>query len=176
MRRDDDLPRRAGDLRPTEGSVAGRCGGTRGAPAQRSPSDSTSVRAWTSLGLPGSGAAGGLAGGLAAVGARIVNGFDVVADAIGFGAALEASTAVITGEGKVDASTLTGKVVARVLDAARAAGRPAGVIAGTIEPGIELEVPARSLSAMESSNTFRDAPILVEAAAFALAQELLGPA
>ena len=74
--------------------------------------------------LPGSGAAGGLAGGLAAIGARIVNGFDVVADATGFEAALEASSAVITGEGKVDASTLTGKVVARVLDAARAAGGP----------------------------------------------------
>ena len=72
--------------------------------------------------LPGSGAAGGLAGGLAAVGARIVNGFDVVAAATGFAAALETSTAVITGEGKVDASTLTGKVVARVLDAARTAG------------------------------------------------------
>ena len=80
--------------------------------------------------LPGSGAAGGLAGGLAAIGARLVNGFDVVADATGFEAALEASSAVLTGEGKVDASTLTGKAVARVLDAARAAERPAAVIAG----------------------------------------------
>lgn len=76
--------------------------------------------------LPGSGAAGGLAGGLAVLGARIVNGFDVVAAATGFGAALEASSAVITGEGKVDASTLTGKVVARVLDAARIAGAARG--------------------------------------------------
>ena len=32
--------------------------------------------------LPGSGAAGGLAGGLAALGARLVPGFDVVADAL----------------------------------------------------------------------------------------------
>jgi glycerate kinase len=123
--------------------------------------------------LPGSGAAGGLAGGLAAVGGQIVNGFDVVADATGFGAALAASTAVLTGEGKVDASTLTGKVVARVLETARAAGRPAAVIAGTIAPAIELGAPARSLTAM-ASNTFRDAPVLVEAAAFDLATELLG--
>ena len=91
--------------------------------------------------LPGSGAAGGLAGGLAAIGARIVNGFDVVAAATGFAAALEASSAVITGEGRVDASTLTGKAVARVLDAARAAGRPAAVIAGAIAPEVELDVP-----------------------------------
>ena len=81
---------------------------------------------------------------------------------------------MITGEGKVDASTLTGKAVARVLDAARAAGRPAAVIAGAIAPAIELGVPARSLTAMGSGNTFRDAPVLVEAAAFELALELLG--
>ena len=124
--------------------------------------------------LPGSGAAGGLAGGLAAIGARIVNGFDVVAEATGFGAALEASSAVLTGEGKVDASTLTGKAVARVLAAARAANRPAAVIAGAIARRIDLGVPARSLTAMGSGNTFRDAPVLVEAAAFELAQELLG--
>ena len=124
--------------------------------------------------LPGSGAAGGLAGGLAVLGARIVNGFDVVAAATGFGAALEASSALITGEGKVDASTLTGKVVARVLDAARIAGRPAAVIAGAIVPAVALEVPARALNSMESSNTFRDAPVLVEAAAFDLAEELVG--
>jgi glycerate kinase len=103
-----------------------------------------------------------------------VNGFDVVAAATGFDAALEASTAVITGEGKVDVSTSTGKVVARVLDAARAAGLPAAVIAGAIEPAVTLGVPARSLNSMGSSNTFRDAPVLVEAAAFELAQELLG--
>ena len=89
----------------------------------------------TSFRCPGSGAAGGLAGGLAAIGARLVNGFDVVAEATGFEAALEASNAVLTGEGKVDASTLTGKAVARVLDAARAADRPAAVIAGCDRAG-----------------------------------------
>ena len=123
--------------------------------------------------LPGSGAAGGLAGGLAAIGARLVNGFDVVAEATGFQAALEASSAVLTGEGKVDASTLTGKAVARVLDAARAAERPAAVIAGGIARGLELGAPARALTAMGSGNTFRDAPALVEAAAFELTLELL---
>src|SRR4029079_10860935 len=122
---------------------------------------------------PGSGAAGGLAGGLAAIGARIVDGFDVVAAATGFGAALEGSTAVITGEGKVDASTTTGKVVARVLDAARAAGKPAAVIAGAIVPSVELSVPTKALTTMRSSDTFRDAPRLVEAAAFDLVRELL---
>jgi len=81
---------------------------------------------------------------------------------------------VLTGEGKVDASTLTGKAVARVLDAARAAERPAAVIAGGIARGLELGAPARALTAMGSGNTFRDAPALVEAAAFELTLELLG--
>ena len=123
--------------------------------------------------LPGSGAAGGLAGGLAAIGARIVNGFDVVAAATGFGAALEASTAVLTGEGKVDASTLTGK-------ASPACSTRHGLRAGRRRDrrgdraGDRPRRPARSLTAMGSGNTFRDAPVLVEAAAFDLAQELLG--
>ena len=124
---------------------------------------------------PGSGAAGGLAGGLAAIGARLVNGFDVVANATGFEAALEASSAVLTGEGKVEmSSTLTGKAVARVLDAARAAEQQAAVIAGAIARGFELSAPARGLTAMGSGNTFRDAPgSRVEAAAFELTLELL---
>ncbi len=123
--------------------------------------------------IPGSGAAGGLAGGLAAVGARIVDGFDVVAAATGFAAALGESTAVITGEGKVDASTLTGKVVARVLGAAHAARLPAAVIAGVVAPGLDLGAPSRALERM-SGDPFGDAPALVEAAAFDLTRELLG--
>lgn len=123
--------------------------------------------------LPGSGAAGGLAGGLAAIGARLVDGFDVVAGAVGFADALEAGSAVLTGEGRVDASTLSGKVVARVVAEAQARGIPVAVIAGAIAPGVDLGVPARALSTMESRNTFRDAPVLVEAAAFSFAQQLL---
>lgn len=62
------------------------------------------------------GAAGGLAGGLAAIGARLEPGFDVVADAVGLDDALDGATLVITGEGKLDATSLAGKVVGGVLD------------------------------------------------------------
>jgi len=123
-------------------------------------------------GLPGAGAAGGLAGGLAAAGARLVPGFDVVADAVGFDAALAASAAVITGEGKVDATTLDGKVVARVLDAARASGRPAGVVAGAIEAGVDLAVPARAL-VDAGGDPFGEAAALVERETEALVRELV---
>ena len=122
--------------------------------------------------LTGAGAAGGLAGGLAALGARLVPGFDVVAEAVGFGAALTESGAVITGEGKVDSSTLSGKVVARVLEAARRGGLAAAVVAGRVEPGVDLgDVPVQALSDL-GGDSFRDAAALVERAAFSLTSRL----
>jgi glycerate kinase len=125
------------------------------------------------LGLRGSGAAGGLAGGLAALGARLVPGFEVVAEAVGFDSALAASSGVLTGEGRVDASTLSGKVVARVLDAARARGLPSAVVAGAVEEGVGLgDVPVRSLAGTGCGDTFRNAAALVEEAAYTLAPRL----
>src|SRR5439155_924851 len=55
--------------------------------------------------LPGSGAAGGLAGGLAAIGARLLQGFDLVADRVGLDERLAEADLVVTGEGLVDAAS-----------------------------------------------------------------------
>jgi glycerate 2-kinase len=77
--------------------------------------------------MAGSGAAGGLAGGLAAIGASVRPGFEVVAEAVGFEEALSSADVVVTGEGRLDASSLSGKVVGRVLEAARV---PCGIVAG----------------------------------------------
>ena len=88
--------------------------------------------------LPGSGAAGGLAGGLAAIGARLLPGFDLVAERVGLQERLAAADLVVTGEGLVDATSLTGKVVGRVLDRARAAGTEALVVAGDVAPGTSI--------------------------------------
>ena len=82
--------------------------------------------------LPGSGAAGGLAGGLAAVGARIRPGFDLVASRLGLDERLAAADLVVTGEGRVDATSFTGKVVGRILERAAAAGVEALVVAGEV--------------------------------------------
>ncbi len=65
--------------------------------------------------LPGAGAAGGLAGGLAALGGTLVDGAALVAARVGLDAALAAADLVVTGEGRVDRGTLEGKVVATVL-------------------------------------------------------------
>lgn len=93
--------------------------------------------------LPGSGAAGGLAGGLAAIGARLLPGFGFVADRLGLDQRLADADLVVTGEGLVDATSLTGKVVGRVLDRARAAGIETLVIAGDIVA--RSAIPAFSL-------------------------------
>jgi glycerate kinase len=68
--------------------------------------------------LEHAGAAGGLAGGLAAIGARLEPGFDVIADVVGLDDLLSGATLVVTGEGKLDATSLEGKVVGGVLDRA----------------------------------------------------------
>jgi glycerate kinase len=82
--------------------------------------------------LPGAGAAGGLAGGLAAIGARLVPGFDLVADRLEFEAQLAEADLIVTGEGLVDATSFTGKVVGRVLERAEAAGIETLVVAGDV--------------------------------------------
>lgn len=83
-------------------------------------------------GLPMTGAAGGLAGGLwAALGARLVSGASFVLDACGFDSRLRASRAVVTGEGSLDPQSMEGKAVGEVCVRARQAGVPAHAIVGT---------------------------------------------
>lgn len=84
------------------------------------------------LELEGAGAAGGLAGGLAAIGARLVPGFDLVADAVGLADRIEGADLVVTGEGFVDAESFHGKVVGGVVELAASAGVPALIIAGEV--------------------------------------------
>ncbi len=93
--------------------------------------------------LPGSGAAGGLAGGLAAAGALLVAGFDVVAEALSLGERIAAADLVITGEGTLDAESFEGKAVGGVVDLAVAAGVPALVLAGEV---VVEEVPQLAAS------------------------------
>ena len=83
--------------------------------------------------LPGGGAAGGLAAGLAALGATIEPGFDIVAEAVGLEATIAAADAVITGEGRLDAQTAYGKTASRVAGISHKHGKRIAIIAGSIE-------------------------------------------
>ncbi|WP_299576891.1 glycerate kinase [uncultured Williamsia sp.] len=82
---------------------------------------------------PGAGAAGGLGVGLLALGGRRVSGARVVADAIGLEGLVSRADVVITGEGRVDTQTLTGKVVAAVARLAADRQVPTAVVAGQVQ-------------------------------------------
>ncbi len=80
-------------------------------------------------GLPMTGAAGGLSGGLwAQLGAELVAGAPFVLDAVSFDARMRACRAVVTGEGRLDSQSLAGKVVSEVATRARQAGVPCHAI------------------------------------------------
>jgi len=83
-------------------------------------------------GVPMTGAAGGLSGGLwAAHGAVLEPGAPFVLDALDFDDRMRASRAVVTGEGKLDEQTLEGKLVGEIGTRARQAGVPLHAIVGT---------------------------------------------
>jgi glycerate kinase len=82
--------------------------------------------------LPGAGAAGGLAGGLAAVGATLMPGFDLVADAVGLAEKVEGADLVVTGEGFLDEQSFRGKVVGGVVELAEELEVPALVVVGRV--------------------------------------------
>ena len=84
------------------------------------------------LGVPMTGAAGGLAGGLwATFGAELVAGAPFVLDALDFDRRMLASRAVIVGEGRLDATSLQGKIAAEIATRARQHGVPAHAIVGS---------------------------------------------
>ena len=88
--------------------------------------------------IAGSGAAGGLAGGLAALGAVLVPGFAVVADALSLAERFEGADLVVTGEGFVDEQSFRGKAVGGVVELAGEAGVPVLVVTGEVLEGVDV--------------------------------------
>jgi glycerate 2-kinase len=85
-------------------------------------------------GVPMTGAAGGLSGGLwAEFGAELVPGAQFVLEAVEFDRRMHEARAVVTGEGKLDRQSLAGKLVSEVSTRARQAGVPCHAIVGTRE-------------------------------------------
>jgi glycerate kinase len=102
--------------------------------------------------LERSGAAGGLAGGLAAHGAQLVDGFEAIADEVALYDALEGADLVITGEGRLDATSFEGKVVGGVAELARAAGVPVLAVVGQVDEGLDPPIDVIDLSAEYGSD------------------------
>jgi glycerate kinase len=82
-------------------------------------------------GVPMTGAAGGLSGGLwAYLGAELVPGAARVLDTIGFDQRMRAAAFVVTGEGRLDDQTLQGKIVAEVATRCRQGGVACHAVVG----------------------------------------------
>jgi glycerate kinase len=95
--------------------------------------------------IEGAGAAGGLAGGLAALGGRLVSGFDLVADELDLDDRVRGADLVITGEGHLDEQSFEGKVVGRVQEMAAEYGVPVAAIVGECDTEVAGRIRHRSL-------------------------------
>lgn len=122
--------------------------------------------------IPGSGAAGGLAGGLAAIGAKLVPGFDVVADEVGLHELVASHDLIITGEGYMDDESFDGKVVGEVHALAKQAGKPVVVICGGAKESARKRVRAQVLvNEFGESEAFNQTLTCIERAATSVLEE-----
>lgn len=123
--------------------------------------------------MPGAGAAGGLGWGLATfAGARLVHGFEVVARLAGLEEALRGAALCVTGEGRIDAQSLDGKVVAGVAAFAARAGVEVLAIGGSVDPPAANELRARGVTCValiddpaDRERAIRNGPAFIRAAA-----------
>jgi glycerate kinase len=96
--------------------------------------------------IPGSGAAGGIAGMLAALGGQLVRGFDLVADELGLYDAVEQADLVLTGEGHLDRQSFAGKVVGGVAGVAGELGVPVGAVVGIADEDVRDRFPVIAIA------------------------------
>lgn len=90
------------------------------------------------INIPGSGAAGGMGGGmLAFFGSRLQMGIETVLDTVNFDTLLEDADLVFSGEGKIDSQSLRGKVVIGVARRTKRLNVPLIAVVGDIGDDID---------------------------------------
>ena len=100
--------------------------------------------------VPGSGAAGGLGGGMMAfLGGSLRAGVDIVLDHVGLDEKLEGADLVITGEGRIDFQTVYNKAPIGVARRAKRRGIPVLAVCGSLGKGFE-DVHAEGIDAVVS--------------------------
>lgn len=124
-------------------------------------------------GIERGGAAGGLAGALAALGGRLVPGFDLVADELDLYDRIVAADMVITGEGHLDPQSFEGKVVGGVQAMADEAGRPVVAVVGDADDEVRGRIEHVSLVGEFGAERAMAEPLwCIEHAAVALLRRL----
>jgi len=95
--------------------------------------------------VPGTGAAGGTGAAALALGAHLQPGARAIADMIGLDAAVKSADLVVTGEGRLDATTLAGKSPMIVIESALSAGVPVRCVVGQADPQVAAELRGRGV-------------------------------
>ena len=93
--------------------------------------------------IVGGGAAGGLGGALAALGGKLLPGFDLVADEVDLFDHLQGADLVITGEGQLDDTSLDGKVIGGLEELTAELEIPLVAIVGAADPELVAELDGR---------------------------------
>ncbi len=128
-------------------------------------------------GTPGAGAAGGTGYGLAAGwGAVLTPGAPELARLAGLDRAVTGADLVITGEGRFDPTSLTGKATGTVMAAAAAAGVPVALVAGQLSGTAPAAVVTLAGLASGPGPALADPVHWLGQAGRALARDLAGPA
>lgn len=118
--------------------------------------------------FPGAGAAGGLGCGLMLAGGQLVEGAPFMLETAGFHDKAASVDLVITGEGRTDVQTASGKLPVAVAKAAKAFGKPVVCVCGSAEPteaiyesGIDA-VFSIAKGPMKLEDALRNGPELLE--------------
>jgi glycerate kinase len=125
--------------------------------------------------IPGSGAAGGIAGMLAALGGSLLPGFDLVADELDLHDHVATADLVITGEGRLDVQSFEGKVVGGVMEVCAEHGVPVAAIVGVADDDVRDRIPLAVLAdEFGEERALREPLWCVERAAAGLLRRMLG--
>lgn len=105
--------------------------------------------------VKGAGAAGGICGGLYAVyGGSIKSGFDILAEYSQLESKIKDADIVITGEGKTDSQTLSGKLPYKISELCKKQGKKCVVISGSID---DVKIGNEMISLVDNSTTLEEA-------------------
>jgi glycerate 2-kinase len=125
--------------------------------------------------IPGSGAAGGIAGMLAALGGTLMPGFDLVADELDLHDHVASADLVVTGEGHLDQQSFEGKVVGGVTAICEQQDVPVAAIVGIADDEVRGRIPIAVLAdEFGEERSLREPLWCVERAAKSLIPRLLG--
>jgi len=124
--------------------------------------------------MPGMGAAGAVGASLVGVlGAELQNGFQMLAELSDLESNIQNADLVITGEGKIDQTSFSGKVVGNVLSLCKKYDKPCGIVGGMIEDLKENKSHILfSKSIISRAENFNDAMTSPEKYLFEIGKEI----